>query len=246
FFSSSHMPSKHVLCLSLLARVCLKTGQLQDAFRYCGEALQIAAPLDAPLLSYQAQFLMGQVYEAMGEPEKAYGSYRDSRAALNTLRSSLQVEELKIAFMKDKVELYSRLVQLCLTRDAGQTSSEEAFSYIEEAKSRTLRDLIFGRLHLAFISESEENETSPRIRDLRKELNWYYRRIEREQLSEDGVSREHLESLRLRARGHEHELLRLMREFPSLNLAAQTLQSSETASLEEIRASLGSEATLVE
>jgi CHAT domain-containing protein/tetratricopeptide (TPR) repeat protein len=246
FFALAQMPSKHVLCLLLLARVCLRTGELGGASRYCDEALRRVSKLDAPILSYQAQFLMGQVHEALGEPEKAYDSYRESRSALDTLRSSLQAEELKIAFMKDKAEVYARLAQLCLNRDSGQASKEEAFSYMEEAKSRILRDLIFGRLHLPFAPESEETGTGGRIRDLRKELNWYYRRIEREQLSQEGASPELIESIRLRARAHEHELLRLMREVPPSDPAGKSLRGSQTASLAEIRASLGPETALVE
>ncbi len=246
FFGSAQMPSKHVLCLLLLARVRLKTGEPDEASQYCHEALEHASKLDAPILSYQAHFLMGQVHEAFGEPNKAYDSYQESRSALDSLRSGLRAEELKIAFMKDKVEVYARLIQLCLNRGSGQASTEEAFSYMEEAKSRTLRDLIFGRLHFPFVSESEENETGRRIFDVRKDLNWCYRRIEREQLSQEGASPELIESLGLRARAYEHELLRLVREVPSSNAAGRSLRTPETVSLPEIRASLGPDAALLE
>ncbi len=248
FFSSTQMPSKHVLCLLLLARVSLKTAELDEASRHCRVALQLVSKLDAPILSYQTQFLMGQVYECLDEPRKAYDCYQESRSALHALRSSLHTDELKIAFMRDKVEVYARLVQLCLDRDSGPASIVEAFSYVEEAKSRTLRDLILGRSHSGypFVAESEESETGRRIGNLRKELNWCYRRIEWEELSRDGASPEVLESIRLRAREYERELLRLVREVPSSNAAGKSLRSSEAASLEEIRASLGSEAALVE
>ncbi len=246
FFGSAQMPSKYVLCLSLLARVCLKAGELDRAAKYCEQALQCLAALDAPILSYEVQFVTGQVYEALEEPRKAFDAYQKSRSALDTLRSGLQAEELKIAFIKDKVEVYARLVQLCLDLDSGQASVEEAFRYIEEAKSRTLRDLIFGRLQFAFTSEFEQNATSQRIRDLRQELNWYDRRIEREQLSQNAASPELIGSLRLRAQAHEHKLLRLLRELPPSDLTRRTWRSSTAPSLEEIRTSLGSEATLIE
>ena len=242
FFSSSEIPSKHVLCLLLLARISLKTGELDDATRHCLEALQRVSTLEAPILSYQAHFLMGQVYEAGERPHEAYDSYRESRSALDTLRGGLQAEELKIAFMKDKVEVYARLVHLCLNRN----SQAEAFSYVEEARSRALRDLIFGRSHPPLVLESVDHETGRRIGELRQELNWCYRRIEREQLSQEGAPTELIESIRLRARGHEHELLRLLREAPPSSSAGKTLRHSETATLDEIRASLGADSALVE
>ena len=246
FFQTDQIPSKHVLCLLLLARIALKTGRLEEASRYCREALKRVSVLEAQILSYQAQFLMGQVHEASGNPLDAFNSYQASRVALDALRGSLQTDELKIAFMKDKVEVYARLVQLCLERDSGPASTAEAFSYVEEAKSRTLRDLIFGRAHFRFTPESDVTGTGRRISDLRKELNWYYRRIEREQLSPEGASAEFIESIRTRARSHERELLRLAREAPASLAPGNAVRNSEIASLEEIRASLGSEMSLIE
>ncbi len=183
FFCSSSIPSKHAICLLLLSRIYLRTGHLKHALEHCDNALRLIGNLEAPILLYQAQFLMGQVREALGEPDKAFDSYQVSRFALDTLRSSLQAEELKIAFMKDKVEVYARLVNLCLNRSSGPASLEEAFSYIEQAKARTLRDLILGRAEPQSGGESDENESGRHIQDVRQELNWYYRRIEREQLS---------------------------------------------------------------
>ncbi|HEY3939778.1 MAG TPA: CHAT domain-containing tetratricopeptide repeat protein [Bryobacteraceae bacterium] len=246
FFGSAQIPSKHVLSLLLLARVCLKTGEVEAASHHCGEALRRVSGIDAPILAYQAEFLMGQVYEALRKPEEAYHSYRKSRSVLDDLRGGLQTEELKIAFMKDKTEVYGRLVQLCLDRDSGQASREEAFSYVEEAKSRILRDLLFGRLHPPVAPDSAESETGRRISELRKELNWCYRRLEREQLSQDGIAPELVESMRSRARAYEHELLRLIREAPASDPASGNFRGSQSNSLEQIRASLGAETSLVE
>lgn len=246
FFRSLAMPSKHVLCHLLLARLSLHTGDLDTAKSDCNSALEMLANLDTPILSFQAHFVMGQVQEALRVPEKAYDSYQTSRAALETLRSSLQAEELKIAFMKNKVDVYSHLVQLCLNRKSGQSSTEEAFSYIEEAKSRSLRDLIFGRAQPRTAEQDDENETGRRIRDLRQSLNWYYHRIEREQLSHEAGSPESIESLQFRARACEHELLRLWREEPCSGPASTVLSNSRIASLAEIRAALDSETALVE
>jgi CHAT domain-containing protein len=246
FFRSLRMPSKHVLCRLLLARLSLQAGDLGGADNDCKSAVGLLANLDAPILSFQAHFLMGQVQEALREPEKAFDSYQASRLALETLRSGLQAEELKIAFMKNKMDLYARLVQLCLNRNSGQSALEEAFLYIEEAKSRSLRDLIFRRAQPRTAKEDEQTETGRRIRDLRQSLNWYYHRIEREQLSEEAASPESVESLKVQARACEHELLRLLRELPCSGPVDAVLGNSRTATLAEIREALDSETALVE
>ena len=45
--------------------------------------------------------------------------------------------------MKDQAEVYEGLVDLCLKRGSGQSEKEEVLQYIEQSKSRNLRDLMF-------------------------------------------------------------------------------------------------------
>ena len=72
------------------------------------------------MLDYQAFFLKGQIEEALGNPIGAYESYQTARERLEALRSILWGEDLKIAFMRTKLEVYERLVDLCLRRDDGE------------------------------------------------------------------------------------------------------------------------------
>ncbi len=256
FFRSARMHSKYVLCLLLLTRIYLRTGEIDQAARCSDEASRALENLDTPILSYQAQFLRGQIYEAQGQSEKAYSSYQESRTALEALRSSLQREELKLGFMRNRLDVYSRLIQMCLDRasaelplewrDEARTDAlEEALSYVEAAKSRTLRDLILGGAQPRS-GGSEENETDRHLRDLRKELNWYYHRIEREQLSRDVVPREDIESLRRQARTREHQLMRLLLEAPTPTAIGLALRNSSAATLQEIRRALPPQAALLE
>ena len=245
FFRSAHIPSKYVLCLLLLTRIYLRTGELEEAARRCEEALHVLETLDAPTLYYQARYLQGQVYEALGQPEQAYDSYKASRDALEALRSSLQKEELKIGFMRNKVEVYARMIQLCLNREGDECSAEEAFLHVEAAKSRTLRDLIMGGPQPGG-DELEESQTDRQARELRKELNWYYHRIEREQLSPDGLSAEQAQILISQAKKRERELLRVLLEAPVSASVGAALRHSSTATLPQIRAALGSQTALIE
>ncbi len=246
FFRSVTLPSKHVLCRLLLGRLSLKDGDPNGGTRDCEEALRLLEDLDSPVLSFQAHFLMGQIHEAAECPRKAYDSYQASRSALEALRSSVQAEELKITFMKNRVEVYARLVQLCLDRSSEQTSKEEAFSYIEEARSRTLRDLVLGRPQLPAHEEYEDDETGRRLRELRESLNWYYHRIEREQTSQETVSAEAIASLTSQARAYEHELLQILREHPCSGPVGALLHTSRTATLSEIRKAIDSDTALIE
>jgi CHAT domain-containing protein len=244
FFASNQMRSKQALCVLLLARICQREGDLKQAAQFCQDALQLVEKLDSRALHFQVHFLTGQVHESAEQPAEAWTSYQASRAVLETLRSSLDAEELKISFMNDKVEVYARLVQLSFDR-GGPQAAEDAFAYIEEAKSRGLRDLLFERMSPHAETETDASPTGVQLRELRKELNWFYRRIEREQLSQDGAAPEVIQLLQTRALSHERELLRLSREI-SPHAAGKLFRNSGTATLDEIRASLPQDAALVE
>jgi CHAT domain-containing protein len=245
FFRSVHMPSKHVLCLLLLTRVYLGTGELDRALLTCNDALEILRNLDSPLLFYQAQFWRGRIYEELQQPGDAYSAYNESRSALETLRSSLQRQELKIGFMRNRLEVYARLVQLCLDRNSSEACAEEALSYIEAAKARTLQDLILNGPQSA-ANLPAESEADRRVATLRKELNWYYHRIEREQLSQDKISHESVVALKQQVKEREHQLSWLLLEAPESASIGLALRNSNTASLAEIRGALDPETALLE
>jgi ATP/maltotriose-dependent transcriptional regulator MalT len=190
FFDGSFLPSKAVLCHLLLARLSLRTGELAAAHAESSRAIERLARLEAPVLQYQAHFLMGQIQQASGDLSGAYDSCQRARESLETLRSSLHGEELKIAFMKNRLEVYENLVELCLLRGERPDGAEESFGYIEMAKSRSLAELLTPSGPAIRPAEAGQSELVRRIREMREELNWYYRRIEIEQLRAEEPSPE--------------------------------------------------------
>ena len=245
FFETSFLPGKAVLCHLLLARISLRTGELPAARAECRRALDRLASLEAPMLRYQAEFLMGQVQQACGDSSGAYASCQRAREALETLRSSLRGEELKIAFLKNRLEVYECLVELCLA-DAGNKSAEEAFGYMELAKSRSLAELLVQHGNALGSGDTGQSELVRRIREMREELNWYYRRIEIEQLRADDPSPQRIETLQKQALAHENELLRAFRQIPSPSAGEGLGLGNAIGSLQSIQESLPPNATLIE
>ena len=248
FFRSSILPSKAVLCELLLARLSVRTHDMAAGRRHCAEALRQLTKFESPILNYQAHVLMGRLHDAAGNMVKACDCYQQARCTLETLRSSLQTEELKITFMSNKLEVYEALVKLHLSARSDLVSTEKAFSYMEEAKSRTLRDLVFGRARPLPSRKPgpDQSELVGRIRDLREEMNWYYRRIELEQLRWEELSPKRIEQLQERARTRENELQHLLRELPASEPEHAALHPPAVLGLEEIRSALPSDTTLVE
>jgi CHAT domain-containing protein len=243
FFSASPMLRKAVLADLLLARIGLRLNDGALARKSCEAGHRKLSELESPHLAYQAEFLLGEIELAASNEQSAYEAYSRARAALETLRSHLRGEELKIAFFDNKLEVYERLVHLCLRRPNGL---EEAFSYIEQAKSRSLMDLLMQPVHVAAETDEGQSELVRSIRNLREELNWYYNLIEREQLRPEANSQSRIQNLETQARERETALLRALQEATISEAAQAGLQPSTNVSIEEIRSTIPADTILVE
>lgn len=243
FFQNSAMRGKAVLAQLLLARILLRTGDGKTAREHCRSALGDLEKFDSPMLAYQAEFLLGEVERAAGNEEEAYGSYRRAHEAVERLRGNLRGEELKIAFFQNKQEVYENLVDLCLRR---RNSLEEAFGYMEQAKSRSLMDLMSHSLHVSTANDPAQSELVRSIRNFREELNWYYNLIEREQLRPEERSQERVRHLEQQARAREADLVRALQEATLAEASEAGLPVASAVSLEQIRAALPADTAIVE
>ncbi len=217
FFSTSSMRSKAVLADLLLARIALRMNDTASARTHCQSALE----------------QVGLAYEC----------YRRARTPLETLRGNLRGEELKIAFFQNKLEVYENLVELCLS---GSQRLEEAFEYIELAKSRSLMDRLMRPVHVPSDADAGQSDLVRSIRNLREELNWYYNLIEREQLKPEERSPERIQKLEQDARAHEDDLMHALREATLDEASRAGLQMPSAVSLEKIRSLLPVDTALVE
>lgn len=246
FFDKSVLLGKAVLCHLLLARFALRAGELPQAEIECTTALERLREIEAPNLHHQAFLLMGQIYQAEGHDAEAMDSYEKARQQQEALRGNLHAEELKISFWKNKLEVYERLVELCLRRPELPGAIEKAFRYIEQAKSRSLTELMLQSKQPPEISEHGQSELVRRIRELREELNWYYHRIEIEQLRTEERASNRVEGLQVQARKREKELQRIVRDLSSIQQEATGLVSASPLDLDAVRACLPEGAALLE
>ncbi|HUO26792.1 MAG TPA: CHAT domain-containing tetratricopeptide repeat protein [Candidatus Aquilonibacter sp.] len=247
FFRTSALQRKAAFAELLLARILFRMSDLAGARQRVQAALEHVAKLDSPVLIYDGEFLLGEIARTGRDQNEAYAAYSRARGALETLRGSLRNEELKIAFFSNKSEVYERLVELCLQRPDG---AEEAFSYIEQAKSRTLTELLAQPVHN---DQDKHTESDPgqsdlvrSIRNLREELNWYYNLIEREQLQPQESSPVRIENLERQARTRETALLRSLQEATDLEATQAGFQRTPSVALEQVQAALPEGAAMVE
>jgi CHAT domain-containing protein len=246
FFDQATLPGKAALAHLLLARVALQVGELPAAQSETDAAIAKISGLQAPVLAYQTHFLRGQLAETRGDRPAAYTAYQEARKSLEALRSRLHAEELKISFVKNRLQVYEALVDLHLSGDGGNASVSEAFSCMEAAKSRSMTEMIFQSGQSLPLGDAGQSELVRRIRDLREELNWYYHRIEVEQLRPEDTSAKRLEQLQEKALSHENELLRTLRELPAHERENATLESPADFSLDTLQAAIPPGAALIE
>jgi CHAT domain-containing protein len=96
------------------------------------------------------------------------------------------------------------------------------------------------------LGEAGQGEHVRKIRDLREDLNWYYHRIELEQLRPEEISRERIERLQHQAQSRENELLRALRELPPHERENATLEAPADFSLARLQTALPIDTALVE
>ncbi len=245
-FAAFAMASRAAMCDLLRAELLLELGQPGQAREACHGALHRLAELQLPALEYQAHLVLGRVEEASHDPFAALAAYQASHRRLEALRSQLQGEDLKIAFLEDKQVVYESLVWLTLKHQAGPTAETLAFDYIEQAKSRSLADLLAFRAPALPPRQPRQNGLASRVGHLREELNWAYRQIDHREMEGGEHPRANLQQLRERVHALESELLRALRELQTADRELSSLQSGGVFAWKTVCASLPATAVLVE
>jgi CHAT domain-containing protein len=109
-----------------------------------------------------------------------------------------------------------------------------------------LADLLSKPMYVETANDTGQSELVRSIRTLREELNWYYNLIEREQLRPEERSPERIQRLEQEARLRETNLTKAIKEATIAEAHEAGLEVSSAVSLDEIRAALPQDATLVE
>jgi CHAT domain-containing protein/Tfp pilus assembly protein PilF len=243
-FDGASVPGKAALCELLRARLELEAGDPRTAEQACGVALQSAETIQSPNLSYQAHFVLGLIREAQRDPQAAHAAFERARAGLEQLRSHLRADDLKVAFLKDKLAVYEGLVAIGLTLGTDRQHQEAAFGYIEQAKSRSLADLI--ALGANTLAPRVESDLGDEVGSLRQQINLCYRQIELAEVGREKRPARRIETLRERARALENRLRQSINALRITDEEFAALQGGAAFGLDEIRAVLAPETILLE
>jgi CHAT domain-containing protein len=242
-FEGADLVSRAALVGLLLADIHLRVGEVRSARRRCLGALEQLQRADVPVLEYRAHLLLGRIEEALMNGQAAFDAYGQARVRLEHMRGHLAQDELKIGFIQDKLVVYESLVWMTLNGDRSRERLEAAFGYIEQAKSRSLTDLM--ALRGQSLPTKTDSGLAEKTQTLREELNSYYRQIDREELETD-VNHVRLKGLRKQSQKREGQLLRALRDLQAGDQEYASLQAGATISLDEIRSSLPQDSLVLE
>jgi len=245
FFARSPLVGRAVMSQLLLARIHLDSDRPEVARAIAIAALQSLDQTETPALSYQAYFVLGQIDEALELPEQAYDAYRRAHEHLENLRSHLRADEVKIAFLMDKQDVYESLVRMSLEYPLPDGGVEAAFQYVEQAKSRSLADLIAFRAHRLHARTATHRLLVEQVRELRERLNWYTRALQLHEGSGNPQDRQ-VAKLRKAARDCEQKLIAGMTNLGPEDQEFASLQSAVSTDIDAIREALPEDAMLVE
>lgn len=239
--AGSALTGKAVLCDLLKAQIYREEGHRNKARRIVLEAKRHLDNLGIRSLALHASFLLAQLEEEAGNVVAAYEACQFARREIEALRSRLWGEDIQVSFLKDKLSLYEMLVRLCMNRSEPE-AHEEAFRYIEEAKSRSLAESL--TLQAREDSQQGARIHAAEVQELRRELQGLYRQIER--VSFDPEHPTQLRSLRGEANRCEEKLASSIRELGRTDRESAALLGGSPISLEEIRTCVPADAVLLQ
>lgn len=122
-----------------MAMLDLESDNVDSAVKHAGSALDICMETYNKSGQADANFILGSIEDYFYEnTDRAYNYYKESIALSEDLRKNLVLDDFKISFTGNYIDVYHQMISLCIR--IGRI--EEAFEYIERSKSRALVDML--------------------------------------------------------------------------------------------------------
>jgi CHAT domain-containing protein len=164
---------------------------------------------------------------------------------LEKVTGAIQAEEQRIPAVDDKLLIYEALVDL-LVQNQTEASNCEAFAFVEKAKSRSLTDLLAFRAYALPATQPGRSKLADQVRQLREELNWYYRQIDLQEMRAEDRSLTEVEALRRYSRQQENRLIRTLSQLQQTDQEFTSVQEALSVDVDALRSTLPGDTCLLE
>lgn len=174
-------PADAALARLHLASVALERGEILKAMRLIRLSLRTARRLHLEPLRADLLHLRSKVRRRLGRRAQALADLRAAVSAVEKIRGSLQAGRFRTAFVGDRTAVYQDLVA-ALVEEPTPESTAAAFHAVEQAKARSLLDVVSGALDRDVVSDAEDEDPvtralAERVRRLRRDLNALYSQV---------------------------------------------------------------------
>jgi CHAT domain-containing protein len=142
----SGLPHRLALAEIVIGRIQRATGDVKSAIDTFSSAMRIAETSRSKWMQFHACYELGLTLMENDEPEGA-GLLKQAETMLDSLWDRLGSDDLKMAFLGDRENIYTHLV-----RSAVAGSPQEAFEFSEKARSRVLRERLLAGTSAASLS----------------------------------------------------------------------------------------------
>jgi Uncharacterized protein conserved in bacteria len=209
------------------------------AAAYYKEALIKSKEIDVPERIWRNNNSLGYIAQILEQFQKAKSYYSEAINTIESIRENISMDEYKTSFVENKLEVYRGMITVLLLLN----EDEEAFNYVERAKSRSLLDLLGNRLKL---ENGKNKEFSLEETQLQNEINNLLerRRKERSQTKEKQRVALNVWDMELKKarKSYSKLLLKIKMEAPELH----SLVSVNPLVLSEVQELLEPDTTLLE
>jgi len=236
-FLSNKLPIKANYARLQLAKAKRRQGDTSAAGQLCVEALKAFDQYEPPWLAYQLYHLLGGIRREEKDDAQAHACYLKAIEAIERMRSHVQSDEFKSTFFRDKLQVYEDMITFCLERH----NVEEAFAYVERAKSRALVDLLARNFNVR-ARRPADPEVHQNWKKLSEELNWYYSKLNQQGLKSD----QSLTQLVNEVVARERKLAELLRTIQIEDEEYTSLQEVTWSTAAQLQLLLAEDEALVE
>ncbi|MCP4403841.1 MAG: CHAT domain-containing protein [bacterium] len=222
-----------------IGRLYAERQEYQKAIRYYRQSLTLCQTIGDQETAWLTYYNLGNVYRDQANFTEALQNYSESIRIIESIRSKLRIDDFKTSFLNDKIDVYKAIIDLLVER--GQ--KEEAFHYLERAKSRALVDLLSHQRIVAGegVDErllKEKEQADDRIRNVLGKL--------REEYSQSQEKRDRVFRLTGELRQEQQNYRKLLHEIQTKNPEYASLISVNPPNLQEIQRLIPERAAFLE
>jgi len=217
-----------------------------EAKKYFESAIEIAAKAADPDTQWRAYGFLGWIAEKEVNHQRAFEHYTEAIKIVESMRAKFTDQGLKNLFMRDKLRVYERMIQLLYRMQR----APEALHYLERAKARIMLDMLAEK---TFSSKNkEENALLIQEQALRDQINELSMRREGMSLDRPPEPKEKIsEGQESEKPISEYERLQsqhraILEKIDKLNSELASLVSINPLKADEIQTLLDGETALIE